>query len=140
MSIAAPKSDAGHSVKGTCAASRGAFTLLEILLAVAILGMMALAIYRFVQSNIQALRISTDMTIADSRFDALGEILANQWQALAPGNSALVGETLKLEDRARDEVKWTCGAGPGLLTRYAGGDYFVTLRVQPESKKSGRFE
>lgn len=117
-----------------------AFTLLEILLAVAILGMMALAIYRFVQSNIQALRISSEMTTADVRFDALREILANQWQGLAPGSGALTGETLKLEDRARDEVKWTCGAGPGLLTRYASGDFTVTLRVQPESKKSDRFE
>jgi prepilin-type N-terminal cleavage/methylation domain-containing protein len=37
---------------------RHAFTLLEIMLAVAILGMMAVAIYRFVQSNIVALRVS----------------------------------------------------------------------------------
>src|SRR4051812_36173349 len=39
---------------------RRAFTLIEITLAVAILGMMSLAIYRFVQTNIVALRIAAD--------------------------------------------------------------------------------
>jgi prepilin-type N-terminal cleavage/methylation domain-containing protein len=36
-----------------------AFTLLEIMLAVAILGMMAVAIFRFVQTNLTALQFST---------------------------------------------------------------------------------
>ena len=43
-----------------------AFTLLEVTLAVAIMGMMALAIYRFVQSNLIAVRVSTDASAADS--------------------------------------------------------------------------
>jgi prepilin-type N-terminal cleavage/methylation domain-containing protein len=42
------------------APGRGAFTLLEITLAVAILATMSLAIYRFVQSNLTALRASAD--------------------------------------------------------------------------------
>ena len=36
------------------------FTLLEIMLAVGILGLMSLAIFRFVQANMTALRISSD--------------------------------------------------------------------------------
>ena len=117
-----------------------AFTLLEIMLAVAILGMMALAIYRFVQTNIAAMRMSSETMLADTRYDALREILMNQWQAIPPGSGAMLGDTLKLNDRARDEVKWTCGPGPGLLTRYAAGDYTVTMRLQPESKKNDHFE
>lgn len=117
-----------------------AFTLLEIMMAVAILGMMALAIYRFVQANITAMRLSSQATLADSRYDALREILMNQLQSLPPGSGALLGDTLKLNDRSRDEIKWTCGAGPGLLTRYAAGDFTVTMRLQPESKKSDHFE
>ena len=39
--------------------NRRAFTLLEIMLAIGILSMMALAIYRFVQTNIIALRVSS---------------------------------------------------------------------------------
>src|SRR5689334_24533747 len=45
------------------------FTLLEIILAVAILGMMALAIYRFVQTNITAVRVAAETSVADSRYD-----------------------------------------------------------------------
>jgi prepilin-type N-terminal cleavage/methylation domain-containing protein len=118
--------------------NRSGFTLLEIILAVAILGMMALAIYRFVQSNLIAIRVSSDATAADAQYDGLRDLLTAQWQNLAPGNGALLGEPLKVEDRSRDEIRWTCGAGPGLLTRYAPGDFIVTLRLQRESEKSDR--
>jgi hypothetical protein len=42
----------------------GGFTLLEIMLAWGVLGLMSLAIFRFVQANMTALRISSD-TAAD---------------------------------------------------------------------------
>lgn len=119
--------------------SRG-FTLLEISLAVAILGLMALAIYRFVQSNVISLRLSAEASAADARWDGLRDLLAAQWQALPTGVRALTGEPVKLNDRSRDEIKWTCGAGPGLLTRYAPGDFIVSLRLQPADKKSDRLD
>jgi len=118
--------------------NRSGFTLLEIILAVAILGMMALAIYRFVQSNLIAIRVSSDASAADARYGGLRDLLAAQWQSLAPGRGALLGEPLKVEDRPRDEIRWTCGAGPGLLTRYASGDFVVALRLQRENEKSNR--
>jgi prepilin-type N-terminal cleavage/methylation domain-containing protein len=120
--------------------SRIAFTLLEIMLAVAILGLMSLAIYRFVQSNIVALRVSSEAYIADARYAGLRDLLTAQWQTLAPGMGALTGEPLKLSERSRDEIRWICGAGPGLLTRYAGGDFTVIMRLQPEDKKSDRLD
>ena len=43
----------------------GGFTLLEIMLAVGILGLMSLAIFRFVQSNMIALRMSSDTAATD---------------------------------------------------------------------------
>ncbi len=54
--------------------------------------------------------------------------------------AAMKGEPFKLNDRQRDEIKWNCGAGPGLLTRYAAGDFTVSLRLQPENSKSDRFD
>ncbi len=69
-----------------------AFTLLEIMLAVLILGMMALVIYRFVQANV------------------------------------------------RDELTWFCSAGPGVLTRYASGDYRVNLRLRRHDAKSQQLD
>jgi prepilin-type N-terminal cleavage/methylation domain-containing protein len=119
---------------------RAAFTLLEIMLAVAILGMMSLAIYRFVQSNIVALRLSSEANLTDAGYSGLRDLLTAQWQSLAPGAGALTGEPLKLNDRSRDEITWICSAGPGLFTRYGAEDFMVTLRLQPPEKKSNRLD
>ena len=107
------------------------FTLLEIMLAVAILGMMAIAIFRFVQSNLTALRFSSEIATADAQYDGLRDLLTTQWQSLTPLRARMVGEPFKLNDRERDEIKWNCGAGPGLLTRYAPGEFTAVLRLQP---------
>ncbi|HST31431.1 MAG TPA: prepilin-type N-terminal cleavage/methylation domain-containing protein [Chthoniobacterales bacterium] len=115
------------------------FTLLEIIVAVAILAMMAMAIYRFVQSNLIAIRVSSDVIAADARYDGLLDMLTAQWQSLPSGKGALLGDTFKLSDRSRDEIRWVCGAGPGLMTRYAAGEYIVSLRLQAE-KNSDRYD
>ncbi len=127
----------GLAKRGSAERRRAAFTLIEITLAVAILGMMSLAIYRFVQTNIVALRVAADATSKDARYDALRDLLQTQFQTLAPGAGALSGDPLKLSDRSRDEIRWICGAGPGLLTRYAGGDYRVTMGLKPHENDAG---
>lgn len=109
------------------------FTLLEIMLAVTILGMMSLAIYRFVQSNLTAMYLSSDMAAADAQYDGLRDLLAAQWQSLSPTKAVMRGQAFKLSDRERDEMNWTSAAGVGLLTRYAPGDFTVTMRLQPAS-------
>ena len=116
------------------------FTLLEIMLAVAILGMMAVAIFRFVQTNLTALQFSSETAAADAQYDGLRDLLTTQWQSLSPLRAKMIGETFKLNDRERDEIRWNCGAGPGLLTRYAPGEFTVVLRVQPASDKSDRLD
>jgi hypothetical protein len=113
---------------------------LEIIMAVAILATMAVAIYRFVQSNMIAIRLSSETLAADARYDGLREVLAQQWQSLSAGNGALLGDAFKLNDRERDEVRWICSAGPGLMTRYAAGDFVVALRLQSEKKDSDRLD
>ena len=119
---------------------QAAFTLLEITLAVGILGMMSLAIYRFVQTNLAALRISAQTNRIDAQYAGFEALLSAQWQSLPSGIGALVGEPLKLEERSRDEMTWTCSAGPGLLTRYAPGEYTVSMRLRPMPKEADRFE
>jgi len=118
----------------------GGFTLLEIMLAVGILGLMSLAIFRFVQANMTALRLSSDAAAMDSQYDGLRDLLTAEWQNLGSSRSRMYGEPFKLNDRERDWVRWNCSAGPGLLTRYAPGDFIVTLRLQPESEKSDRLD
>jgi prepilin-type N-terminal cleavage/methylation domain-containing protein len=116
------------------------FTLLEITLAVAILGMMSLAIFRFVQSNLTALGVSSNANAAEAQYDGLRDLLTTEWQSLSPRRAGMMGEPFKLYDRQRDEVQWNCGTGPGLLTRYATGDFTVSLRLQPENSKSDRLD
>jgi hypothetical protein len=118
----------------------GGFTLLEIMLAVGILGMMSLAIFRFVQSNMTALRVSSDTAAMDSQYDGLRDLLTTEWQSLSPTRGKMIGEPFKLNDRERDVITWNCSAGPGLLTRYAPGEFTVALRLQPENEKSDRLD
>ncbi len=121
-------------------ARRGGFTLLEIILAAAILGLMAMAIFRFVQVNIAVLRISASQSLEEARYAGLLELLTAQWQDLPTGVGALAGDTYKFNDRPRDEIVWACSAGPGLFTRYAGGEYTVRMRLRPMTEGSDRFQ
>jgi prepilin-type N-terminal cleavage/methylation domain-containing protein len=113
---------------------RRAFTLLEITLAVAIFAMMALAIFRFVGTHIAAVRISSEVQQVDATYAGLERLLTDQLRELPPGQGTLMGQPFKFEDVSRDEMTWVCEAGPGLLTRYAPGDYTVTMRLRPMEK------
>jgi prepilin-type N-terminal cleavage/methylation domain-containing protein len=120
-------------------ANRG-FTLLEIMLAVTILGMMSLAIFRFVQSSMIAMQVSSSTAADEAQYDGLRDLLTVQWQSLSPLRANMIGEPFKLGDRERDQLRWSCAAGPALLTRYAAGDFTVTLRLQPESETGDRLD
>jgi len=106
------------------------------MLAVAILGMMSMAIFRFVQSNITALQFSSVTAANDAQYDGLRDLLTTEWQSLNPTRARMFGEPFKLNDRERDEITWSCGAGPGVLTRYAPGEFTVVLKLQPGSGKN----
>jgi len=116
------------------------FTLLEVILAAAIMGLMSLAIFRFVQTNITVLRISAMESMEEARYTGLLELLTAQWQDLPTGVGALAGDTYKFNDRPRDEIVWACSAGPGLLTRYAGGEFTVRMRLRPMKEGSDRLQ
>ena len=90
------------------AAWRG-FTLLEIALAVAILGMMSMTIYRFVASNIIVLRVSSEENAAEARYSGFIHLISAQLQDLPAAPGVLSGEPFKFGDQARDEIAWICG-------------------------------
>lgn len=138
--FSAGKMPAGPTSERPMLRSRGAFTLLEITLAVAILAMMSLTIYRFVQTNLTTLRISSEENAIEASYAGLISLLSAQWQSLPSGAGALTGEPLKVSDRSRDEITWTCGAGPGLLTRYASGDFRVAMQLRSVGGKGDRME
>jgi type II secretory pathway pseudopilin PulG len=117
-----------------------AFTLLEIALATAILGMMALVIYRFVAANLTIMRVSAEEDTAEARYSGLINLVTAQLQQLPSGVGALSGEPFKFNDRPRDEISWICGNGPGLLTRYAPGEFIVSMRLKRANEKDDRME
>ena len=119
---------------------RRAFTLLEIALAMAILGMMALVIYRFVSANLITMRVSAEEDKAEARYSGLINLVTAQLQELPNGVGALSGEPFKFNERPRDEMTWVCGYGPGLLTRYAPGEFKVSLRLRPVGDGADRME
>jgi prepilin-type N-terminal cleavage/methylation domain-containing protein len=128
------------SIAGPDSRRRSAFTLLEIVMAVAILAMMSLAIYRFVQTNLVAMRISSITNLSDAEYAGFASLLSTEWASLPAGAGALLGEPLKLNERSRDEITWICGAGAGLLTRYATGEYRVSMRLRPMSNEADGME
>lgn len=120
--------------------SRRGFTLLEIMLAVAILGMMAMVIYRFVATNLTIMRVSAEESTAEARYSGFINLITTQLQDLPSGQGALSGEPFKFNDRPRDEINWICGSGPGLVTRYAPGEFIVSVRLRPKGGKGEEME
>ena len=87
-----------------------------------------------------AVQFSSQIAAADAQYDGLRDLLTTEWQTLSPTRARMVGEPFKLNDRERDEIRWNCGAGPGLLTRYAPGEFTVVLRLQPANNKSDQLD
>lgn len=110
------------------------------MLAVAILGMMAMVIYRFVATNLTIMRVSAEENAAEARYSGFINLITAQLQELPSGQGALSGEPFKFNDRPRDEINWVCGSGPGLVTRYAPGEFIVSVRLRPVDGKGEQME
>jgi prepilin-type N-terminal cleavage/methylation domain-containing protein len=114
---------------------RAAFTLLEVMLAVMIMALIAFSIYRFVESDLQAIKISTEDTTQKSAVQALIAVLQGDFCNLPAGEpSALMGEAHKFNGKASDQVEWLTQAGNGLFTQSAEGPWKVTLILRPDDK------
>ncbi len=64
-------------------------------------------------------------------YSGLLDLLTTQWQNLPTGMGAMGGEPFMFNQRPRDEIVWFCSAGPGLVTRYAEGEFSVRMRLRP---------
>lgn len=114
---------------------RGGFTLLEVVLAVMILGMIAFSIYRFIEVTLTAIRVSTAQGGEEAAMQGLVAAIGAQLNDLPVARSnALRGEAHKFNNREGDEMTWVCHAGNGLFTAFAEGDYDVTLALKPVPK------
>jgi prepilin-type N-terminal cleavage/methylation domain-containing protein len=117
--------------------TRHAFTLLEVIIATMIIGMIALTLYRFLATNLTAIRLATELTDERDALQAVVRLLETQLQELSPRETeALSGQPFKFRNLSNDELTWKCPPGAGLMTTAAAGDFRVTLTVQPVSERS----
>ena len=127
--------------KSATAKTRRAFTLLEVIIATMIIGMMVLSIYRFLATNLTAMRVSTDLADEREAVQAVVRLIEGQLNDMPLQKAGMLsGKPLKFRNLSNDEITWRCFAGSGLLTSAAPGEYHVTLTVQPVSDRSAETE
>ena len=117
------------------------FTLLEVMLAVAIMALTTLGIFRFVQSTVRAVSetvVDTEEHLAIERLVAL--VQEQLYSLPARGQTNIQGESIKLNGTDFDSIEWRSRGGPGLMTTAATGEYRVKLRIQPIEKNSNKYE
>ncbi len=120
---------------------RRAFTLLEVMIATLIIGLLSFSIYRFVSANLKAMQITTELQDERDSMQAVVRLLKTQLADLPRReNGALLGNPLKLRNLSSDEIIWKASAGPGVLTTAAPGQYRVTMTVQPVESTSTELE
>jgi prepilin-type N-terminal cleavage/methylation domain-containing protein len=114
---------------------RSAFTLLEVMLAVFILGLVVLSIYRFLEANLRAIQFSAQQADSERAIKAVTDVLQAQINALPSDRpNPLKGDAYTFKEMPQDEIEWLCSAGNGLFTEHATGDYRVTLTLRPNDK------
>jgi prepilin-type N-terminal cleavage/methylation domain-containing protein len=112
-----------------------AFTLLEVMLAVMIMALIAVSIYRFVVTDLQSIKFSTEDTARKAAVQALVAVLQEEFCNLPPSEAnAIAGEAHKFNGKASDQIEWLTQAGNGLFTEAAQGQWKVTLMLRPEDK------
>jgi prepilin-type N-terminal cleavage/methylation domain-containing protein len=120
---------------------RKGFTLIEVMLAVAILSLTTLGIFRFVQSTLRAVSASVEDTEEQLALERLVALVQEQLYSLpVRGQTNIQGESIKLNGADFDSLEWRSRGGAGLMTTAASGEYRVKLRIQPIEKNSNKYE
>jgi prepilin-type N-terminal cleavage/methylation domain-containing protein len=121
--------------------SRRAFTLLEVMIATLIIGMLTMTLYRFLASNLNAIRISAELGDEREAMQSVVRLLETQLGSLPLGEPAtLSGQPFQFQGLSNDEITWRCRPGPGLMTTSAVGEFRVTLTIQPIGERSRETE
>lgn len=117
------------------------FTLIEVMVAVAIVSLITVSVYRFVQVNLRAIATSQEAEVDRLEINGLLNYVQAQLEDLpARQQGALLGNPKKFKNLASDELQWICRAGHGVLTTSAPAEYRVTLTIQPVEKSSSELE
>lgn len=121
--------------------TRRGFSLLEVIIAVLIISMLMVSVFRFVKTVLTAVHHSTQAAVEKQKTEGLLNFLRYQLESLPPRQQGgLVGTTHKYGGLAADEIEWICTPGHGLLTTAATDEYRVTLTIQNSKDKAGGYE
>lgn len=128
-------------VKPSCAVTRRAFTLIEVMVAVLVISLLAIAIHRFVATNLTALKFSSDASADRRAMIGLVNILQTAMLELPPtGQTRIVGVPHIFNGDHADTLEWGCSSGIGVQTTAATGEFRVAFQVKPVEKNSSLLE
>lgn len=115
--------------------SARAFTLLEVMLAVAIMALVGISIFQFVDTNVAAIRIASESAAAETAQQTLVATLQTELNSLPTNRpGALLGEAHKFGELPSDEMTWIATAGNGLFDAQADGEWQTTLFLKTDAK------
>jgi prepilin-type N-terminal cleavage/methylation domain-containing protein len=123
-------------------ARRRGFTLLEMMMAVAILALIGLTIYQFTDVTLQSARFSAQVGDEEAVRAGLRRLLETQLAELPFGTQgALLGYTVRGRSggRGSDSLQLVCPPGNGVLTTETKVLYEVTFFVREMPTGSGKF-
>lgn len=118
-----------------------AFTLLEVMVAVAIIALIASAIFQFVRTNLTAIAASQQAVASEQELHGFISFIQTQLEDLPMRQQGvLLGSPNKIRGQPADEMQWICRAGQGVLTSAGTNEYRVTLTLQPSTKSGDELE
>ena len=121
------------------ARERAGFTLLEVVLAVAILVVITVVVAQFTEMTVQSAEVSTRGTEEGLACNGLRHLLAAEVSALpANQDGALTGMKISSHGARRDALMMVCPSGNAVLTPDAKGYYQITLVLREIPRGSGK--
>lgn len=118
--------------------AKGGFTLLEVMLAIAVMGLVSISIYRFVDTTLEATQVSVVRFQEEGHLEGFSHFVRSQLSDLPVGLAAIAGEPHRFNQISSDELRWLARPGSGLLTRFGVGEYYVTLTMQEKEGGGGQ--
>ena len=115
-----------------------AFTLIEILLAMAIMAVICGTIYQFTGTTVRVADVAMRMDAREESLGGLRRLLAAQFAALPLSEpQALIGAANDSEHGRQDILQMLCPAGGALLTPDARGLYQIAFETREFPSGSG---
>lgn len=110
------------------------------MLAVAILAIVATAVYQFTDVTLQSAKFYTETADEESVNAGLRRLIEAELASLPTGvQGALLGLRSHNRDGEHDTLQLVCAPGNGVLSADAHGNYEVLLEVRESPRKSGKY-